>query len=760
MQKVLSADKSGNSWRYQGSKGLSEEHGKAEILKHIIFKARTSEHKHQGLQCLTFTNAGSNVAAQVSESSTPMEEYEEHMPVESVSESRDYQKQPICLHNIRVTLRTHQPSQAQPVKLHQVQSRLLRLNSSEQFISDGVDRVENQATYEKCEHIYGVFPCADSVGGFIFLIAVYQYLLIVGEKLVSNGSKTIFNILGTGIFGATLFQILKAFPRIILVIASGAFSSTEKAQNQVSTGVSTNVGATVFNLTFMWGICVIFGAKEKHATSQQPAESSLSNCLQVLKNNGVTIDKKTNYTAGIMLLSLIPFALVELVNAFNAYFARRIVIFTTLVVSGTFLLSYFTYQLWDPWIQERSLEYLKYENLLAAFLQHVQRNARGMLVDEQGRPDIQIIERLFSEIDKDANKSITLVELENLVNDMQSGKVKLKLFATYSTSSENISISQQVVQQYTKKQRDEIAEIEQLMAKILKHVESQALEAEHFLNDDGTPNIERIKEIFHQYDIDGNNSITRNELEKLIRSVKYDEVQLNSDDSVKKVMQDFDTDRNDMIDEPEFVDGMTRWINEAIRVTSCKDKKRAIDEYDKIMWGKVEKLVYDEGEKDGKINYKLLTWDFNKSIFEVILGIAMLTLCSKPLVKNIQKLSETIGIPSFLIPFVIVPLALNARMALAAIFPASQKSSKTSSLTFSEIYGGVIMNNIMGMTTLLAIVCAKDLTWDYSAQVVIVLVACAIIGLLALFSPRYPLWTSLLAFSLYPSCVMLFYSLQ
>lgn len=32
------------------------------------------------------------------------------------------------------------------------------------------------------------------------------------------------------------------------------------------------------------------------------------------------------------------------------------------------------------------------------------------------------------------------------------------------------------------------------MAKILKHVESQALEAEHILNDDGSPNVERIKE--------------------------------------------------------------------------------------------------------------------------------------------------------------------------------------------------------------------------------------------------------------------------
>lgn len=32
------------------------------------------------------------------------------------------------------------------------------------------------------------------------------------------------------------------------------------------------------------------------------------------------------------------------------------------------------------------------------------------------------------------------------------------------------------------------------MAKILKHLESQALEAEHIIKDDGSPNIERIKE--------------------------------------------------------------------------------------------------------------------------------------------------------------------------------------------------------------------------------------------------------------------------
>lgn len=33
--------------------------------------------------------------------------------------------------------------------------------------------------------------------------------------------------------------------------------------------------------------------------------------------------------------------------------------------------------------------------------------------------------RLFCEIDRDANKSITLVELENLINVMQSGKIEV-----------------------------------------------------------------------------------------------------------------------------------------------------------------------------------------------------------------------------------------------------------------------------------------------------------------------------------------------
>ncbi|XP_060194416.1 sodium/calcium exchanger NCL1-like isoform X2 [Lycium barbarum] len=683
------------------------------------------------------------------------------------------------------------------------QGRLLRLNSSNKNqllnISDGVDPLISNQEYAHssgkiCEQVYGVFPCANSISGYIFLIGVYQYLLITGERLVSRGSKALFNILGPGTFGATIFPILKTLPRIVMVIASGVSARKEKAQNQISSGISTTVGATVFNLTLMWGICLINGTKDMtKEPGLQPAESSPFKRLKGLSDTGVTIDKETSYTAGIMLISLIPFVLVQPVTAFNSFFGRRILIFITLIVSLMLLLSYFLYQILNPWMQKRSLEYSKYENLLAGFLHHVQRHARGKLINEEGQPDIDAIKRFFHETDRDANKCLTLAELEKLILEMESGKVQVdkdfaisKILNSFDQNNDKIieeeefvegckrwieeakQIAQsdesnfkirKVVEKYTKKQKDEIVEIEHIMARILKHVQTQALEAEHLVKDDGSPNVERIKEIFHQYDFDRNNVMTKPELEELIGSVKFGEVEINRDDSVKKVLRDFDRDGNDRIDEHEFVHGMTKWLNEAISATKCPDKKRAIDEYDTIKWSEVDKIVY-EVEKDGEINYKLLTRAFNKSMLQVLLGIAILTLCAKPLVISIKDLSDDMGMPSFLIPFVMVPLALNARMAIAAIFPASQKSLKTASLTFSEIYGGVIMNNIMGMATLLAVVCMRDLRWDYSAEVLIILVVCSIIGLLAFFRTTYPLWTCLLAFSLYPFSVVLFYLLE
>lgn len=116
------------------------------------------------------------------------------------------------------------------IETHIVNARILRLNVSDSLISDGVDAVGIELPLSNsvnsscpvrsssCVHTYGFFPCADNIGGYIFQIVVYQYLLIIGGKLVSKGSKILFNIIGTGVYGASVFRILTVLPKMVMVI--------------------------------------------------------------------------------------------------------------------------------------------------------------------------------------------------------------------------------------------------------------------------------------------------------------------------------------------------------------------------------------------------------------------------------------------------------------------------------------------------------------------------------------------------------------
>ncbi|CAA3027862.1 sodium calcium exchanger NCL-like [Olea europaea subsp. europaea] len=94
---------------------------------------------------------------------------------------------------------------------------------------------------------------------------------------------------------------------------------------------------------------------------------------------------------------------------------------------------------------------------------------------------------------------------------------------------------------------------------------------------------------------------------------------------------------------------------------------------------------------------------------------------------------------------------------LAKAIRVAKCSDKTKSVDkFDKIYSRVVMNNISGLTTLLAVVYAKDLPWDYSAEVLTILVVCAIVGILGVSRTEYPFWTCLLAFFLYPFSLALY----
>lgn len=71
-----------------------------------------------------------------------------------------------------------------------------------------------------CKQLYGFLPCSESLGGHLFLILVYEYLLFHGESYVASGGERIFKILGPGAFGASAFQLIGSLPEALILLGT------------------------------------------------------------------------------------------------------------------------------------------------------------------------------------------------------------------------------------------------------------------------------------------------------------------------------------------------------------------------------------------------------------------------------------------------------------------------------------------------------------------------------------------------------------
>ncbi|KAK7313103.1 hypothetical protein VNO77_37514 [Canavalia gladiata] len=132
--------------------------------------------------------------------------------------------------------------------------------------------------------------------------------------------------------------------------------------------------------------------------------------------------------------------------------------------------------------------------------------------------------------------------------------------------------------------------------------------------------------------------------------------------------------RDNEISEKEFVDGFTKWIN-----TNSIHAPHSISlpHGNHQTWEDVEKVVEDN---QGRGVYAWLV-----ALGNVVLGITMLSLLAEPLIASVEKFSEEVGISSFFISFILVPLATNFREATSAIKESSHKKRSNTCQTIYEV---------------------------------------------------------------------------
>ncbi|KAJ4849192.1 hypothetical protein Tsubulata_037077, partial [Turnera subulata] len=496
---------------------------------------------------------------------------------------------------------------------HAIRDEFIRL------VSDGMDLQNNGNSKEEilqhgnltitvtCEPQYGFLPCTTvNWGQDLFLMVVYQYLLALAEKYISDGSDIFFEMFGTGIFGAGLFQIMGIFPQMFLILATGFSAAEDTAVGSMAAmAMGILAGTTIMCLTVTWSSVVALGS---YNVSEDSTTSHLESSKPFnLKYYGVSTDMETKNTAKIMMLSLIPFLLLLLSKPISSTFATRIVVLISLMVTVLFLLAYCTYQVFQPWMQKRRLAYL-----------------------------------------------------------------------------------------------------------MRQHLRNKLLPA--LCNPDGTPNVAKISKLFNELDRNKDSQISADELRSLIVGIHIEEIGLNEDDVVSHVMEGFDANGDSNLSKDEFVQGLSSWLSKANDHSTrnqVQNEKEANHNNSKGSSEEEQTKTLSKKCADNKSAW----WNYTKASFLILLGTAITVLLASSFLQSVQAFANAVNIPSFLVSYCLIPLALGFRQTFKAIVSATEKTKESVSLTLSQIYGGVFMNNIMGLVIFLSLVYVRNISWDVSAEI-------------------------------------------
>ncbi|KAF5744108.1 hypothetical protein HS088_TW08G00701 [Tripterygium wilfordii] len=123
----------------------------------------------------------------------------------------------------------------------------------------------------------------------------------------------------------------------------------------------------------------------------------------------------------------------------------------------------------------------------------------------------------------------------------------------------------QVLQPWIQKRKIAYAKHKQVVSGVLKELKMHSLGK--ILMDNGEPDVDVIKKLFRALDRNSDGNLSTAELRALIVGIQFDETVMDIDNTVEELLKEFDKSRNSLVDEDEFVYGISGWLNEAKRST-------------------------------------------------------------------------------------------------------------------------------------------------------------------------------------------------
>lgn len=158
--------------------------------------------------------------------------------------------------------------------------------------------------------LFSLFPCSITITGNLVLIGFYALILGFSAKLISDGAELLLDIgLPAAIIGGVVLPLLGAIPDSVMIIFSG-LGDRVKANQELSVGMGTLAGSTIMLLTLPWLGSLILGRVDiLNGIGKDETRSKLN--IKNLIKQGVTVCPDVTYSAIIMLITTIPFFIIQ-----------------------------------------------------------------------------------------------------------------------------------------------------------------------------------------------------------------------------------------------------------------------------------------------------------------------------------------------------------------------------------------------------------------------------------------------------------------
>jgi len=135
------------------------------------------------------------------------------------------------------------------------------------------------------------------------------------------------------------------------------------------------------------------------------------------------------------------------------------------------------------------------------------------------------------------------------------------------------------------------------------------------------------------------------------------------------------------------------------------------------------------------------------------LELQLLRFFSDPMVEVLSDFSTKIKIKPFYVSFIITPYCSNASELISSLIFAKKKRKENASLVYSQLYGAATMNNTLCLGSFLAIVYFRNLTWEFTAETLSILLVTWIVGYFGARKSSFRFYYAFIIIFLYPFSV-------